>query len=491
MTQSIITDGISFVDSSYKLINEIKNIIINLKKSKKILEPIIYSSTEVIRALHYVKYEIESYFRQYEEDFNTYKISLEKIKEFVKGIENLEKSYHLFYPYKHVKAEYEKLMTEHKNCEKKLHAILIQIIMNKQESHQKGLKDINKILKTIPDNNKGQNIAQIEGIIQNLLERTVLDIGVPRINSSLLIDPPYIDKNQEIESNGNIVKKIYKRGVEVACEPLMMFKKNMSMLGELKRFNDNRNILKFHGLSFVNETDMLVFEWAGLGSLKKVYEKGKISWDLKIKIARDICQGLLFLNHNDIFHRDIRCENIMMTNYMEPKIANFHLAKHMLEVQVESGDYISNIVNWAAPEMMQKNVLYTQECELFSFVMLLSELAYQKIPYAKMTKEEIIETVTNNRRDCPDPPFYSLDFLNIQRKYLKIIKEGWIGKAENRIKMNDILLRLLEIDIELTKYKKKDLESANSFNQPSRQSSLLIENSFNNSPILTESRYER
>ncbi|CAG8548279.1 811_t:CDS:2 [Gigaspora margarita] len=453
MTQSIVTDGISFVDTSYKLINEIKNIIINLKKSKKILEPIIHSSTEVIRALHYVKYEIESYFRQYEEDFNTYKISLEKIKEFVKGIENLEKSYHLFYPYKHVKAEYEKLVTEHKNCEKKLHAILIQIIMNKQESHQ-----------------KGQNIAQIEGIIQNLLERTVLDIGVPRINSSLLIDPPYIDKNQEIESNGNIVKKIYKRGVEVACEPLMMFKKNMSMLGELKRFNDNRNILKFHGLSFVNETDMLVFEWAGLGSLKKVYEKGKISWDLKIKIARDICQGLLFLNHNDIFHRDIRCENIM--------IANFHLAKHMLEVQVESGDYISNIVNWAAPEMMQKNVLYTQE-------------SYQKIPYAKMTKEEIIETVTNNRRDCPDPPFYSLDFLNIQRKYLKIIKEGWIGKAENRIKMNDILLRLLEIDIELTKYKKKDLESANSFNQPNRQSSLLIENAFNNSPILTESRYER
>ncbi|CAG8636526.1 12069_t:CDS:2 [Gigaspora rosea] len=392
MTQSIVADGISFVDTSYKLINEIKNIIINLKKSKKTLEPIIHSSTEVIRALHYVKYEIESYFRQYEDDFNTYKISLEKIKEFVKGIENLEKSYNLFYPYKHVKTEYEKLMTEHKNCEKKLHAILIQIIMNKQESNQKGLKDINKILKTIPDNNKGQNIAQIEGIIQNLLERTVLDIGVPRIHSSLLVDPPYIDKNQEIESNGNIVKKIYKRG---------------------------------------------------------------------------------------------------MTNYMEPKIANFHLAKHMLEVQVESGDYIFNIINWAAPEMMQKNVLYTQECELFSFVMLLSELAYQKIPYAKMTKEEIIETVTNNRRDCPDPPFYSLDFLNIQRKYLKIIKEGWIGKAENRIKMDDVLLRLLEIDNELTKYKKKDLESTNSFNQPSRRSSLLIENGFNNSPILTESRYER
>ncbi|CAG8543621.1 44810_t:CDS:10, partial [Gigaspora margarita] len=477
--------NVSCVDASYKLIDEIKDIILNLKKSKKIFDPLIYSSIETIRALHYVKHEVELYFQQYEDVFNEYKISLENIKEFAKEIANIEKSFYLFYPYRHVKEKYKKLLKDHEDCEKKLNPILIKIIMNKQESQQEDLLNINKILKAIPNDNKNENTVQVETIVQNLIERSFVNISVPRIDSASLFDPPIVgnsrinsvnepDRKSELDLDDSvrtkhIIKKIYKCGMEVACEPVTIFEQNMSILNELKRFDECRNILRFYGLSKIDDVEMLVFEWASLGSLKNVYEKKQVPWDLKVNIAYDICQGLLFLSYTDIFHRDIRCENIMMNCYMEPKIANFYLAKHTSEIGSDNEDHISehilNIINWSAPEMMQKNALYTRECEIFSFVMLLWELAFQRIPYEQMSKEDIIVHVTNDRRETPNLPFYTFEFLNIQRKYLKIIAEGWDNEPEKRIKMDEILSRFSDIKAEFTKLKRSNSGSVSSSDQ--------------------------
>ncbi|CAG8480327.1 5402_t:CDS:2, partial [Dentiscutata heterogama] len=455
---------VSCVDESCRLIDEIKHIIINLKRSKKIFDPIIHSSSETVRALHYVKHEVELYFQQYEDAFNKYKISLENIREFAKEVVNIEKSHYIFYPYKHVKDKYEKLVKEHENCEKRLHPILIKAIMDKQERQQEDIMNIHKILKNIPDENKNEKMVQIEKIIQNIIKRSDLDINVPHIDSALLFDPPRAGEDLE-KSEWNldnwlrtklIVKKIYKRGIEVACEPITDYRQNLSILSELKKFDECQYILKFYGLSNIDGDEMLVFEWIGLGSLKNIYEKKKIRWDLKVKIARDICRGLIFLNHIDIFHRDVRCENIM--------IANFYLAKHASEIEPDDEDNISNhtlnIINWSAPEMMQKNALYTQECEVFSFIMLLWELAFQRIPYEKMSKEKIIAHVTQGRRETPNQPFFTLDVLNIQRKYLRIITDGWDNKPEKRITMDEILWRFLNIEAELAKLKNDNLSSA-------------------------------
>ncbi|CAG8624991.1 7985_t:CDS:2, partial [Dentiscutata erythropus] len=354
------TSHVTCVDASYKLIEEIKNIVINLKKSKKIFEPIIHSTSETVRALLYVKNEAELYFQQYEDAFNKYKISLETIKEFAEEVANIEKKRYLFYPYKHVKGKYEKLLKEHESCKKKLNPILIKVIMNKQESQQDDFKNIHKILKTIPNDNKNEHIIRIETIFQNLFEKSVLETSIPRIDSALL---------------------------------------------------------------FENESAR------------------KSEWDL------DDC----------------------MNYYMEPKIANFYLAKHASEIGPDNdhiSDHILSIINWAAPEMMQRNALYTKECEVFSFVMLLWELAFQKFPYEKMSKEEIVAHVTNGRREsAPDPRFYVLEFLNIQRKYLRIIVEGWNNKPEKRIKMDEILLRFLDVEADLAKPKRNNSGSAHSSDQ--------------------------
>ncbi|CAG8735406.1 6177_t:CDS:2, partial [Dentiscutata heterogama] len=85
---------------------------------------------------------------------------------------------------------------------------------------------------------------------------------------------------------------------------------------------------------------------------------------------------------------------------------------------------------------------------------------FQKIPYEKKSKDEIITHVIKGRRETQEIP--GLDSLGVQRKYSRIITEGWENKPEKRIRMEEILWRFSDIEDELTKLKKNNLGSVRS-----------------------------
>ncbi|KAF0416262.1 kinase-like protein [Gigaspora margarita] len=96
---------------------------------------------------------------------------------------------------------------------------------------------------------------------------------------------------------------------------------------------------------------------------------------------------------------EVDSHEVMMTRHIELKITNFQLAKKVSDVKVNDKGSILNIYNWAAPEMMQEISFYTQKCEIFSFGMLLWELAYQKIPYKEKSAKEIRDYVIKSGRE--------------------------------------------------------------------------------------------
>ncbi len=59
-----------------------------------------------------------------------------------------------------------------------------------------------------------------------------------------------------------------------------------------------------------------------------------------------------------IYHHDIRCENVMLTKYYVPKLANFKYAR------TTKAGAIS--INWLAPEKkLNRDVRYDVKCEIF------------------------------------------------------------------------------------------------------------------------------
>src|ERR1051325_12130053 len=147
--------------------------------------------------------------------------------------------------------------------------------------------------------------------------KSYLKVYAPKMDSSKLKDPPS-GPNQRRGKSRQIVKKIYKGGIEVARKPFFFPEKDENLqfvhryLSILGKLHESPNILKFYGLSTEDNKSFTIFEWAEMGNLKEFYEGHDIPWDTKANIAFDICSGIVFLNALNIYHHDIRCENIMV-----------------------------------------------------------------------------------------------------------------------------------------------------------------------------------
>ncbi|CAG8816583.1 8370_t:CDS:2, partial [Cetraspora pellucida] len=75
------------------------------------------------------------------------------------------------------------------------------------------------------------------------------------------------------------------------------------------------------------------------------------------RIVFEIYKGIIFLDSVDIFHNDIRCENILMSCFMEPKLANFHFG--ILHNHNETNIAINqpiNALNWIVPQKICKQL---------------------------------------------------------------------------------------------------------------------------------------
>ncbi|CAG8554558.1 11864_t:CDS:2 [Rhizophagus irregularis] len=143
-----------------------------------------------------------------------------------------------------------------------------------------------------------------------------------------------------------VVKRIY-WGQEVACKLTSMTEEEMKIntsvqehLEILMKLSESNHILRFYGVSKIDDINALVFEWAHCGTLKELYEKKAIQWHYKVQIALKICRGLIFLQKVEILHRDLRCENILMSESLEPKIYNFRLVDYSTDTTLSNEDFV-------------------------------------------------------------------------------------------------------------------------------------------------------
>ena len=117
------------------------------------------------------------------------------------------------------------------------------------------------------------------------------------LSETATIDPkeitdPLIKKKTDCRGKKEpfIYRKFYK-AIEVACIPRAIpeddtpqankMQAQLSILGKLK---DSPNVLKFFGISHLDNQMVMVVEWAEYGSLREVYNTYDIAWTSKVSI---------------------------------------------------------------------------------------------------------------------------------------------------------------------------------------------------------------
>jgi len=120
-------------------------------------------------------------------------------------------------------------------------------------------------------------------------------------------------------------------------------------------------------------------------SLRYIINNDSISDDVKLKIFKDILEGVMFYQSSNIVHRDLKPENIFLSDdFNEVVIADFGIA-HFEEdclatsVETKSKERLANFA-YAAPEQRVKGRKVEATADIYALGLILNELFTNTIP---------------------------------------------------------------------------------------------------------------
>ena len=154
------------------------------------------------------------------------------------------------------------------------------------------------------------------------------------------------------------------------------------------------------------------------GFLEK-YEQGKVPLHFKLSMLVDVAQGLEFLHGQDIIHRDLSSNNVLLTKNLTAKIADLGVAKVIQENKMQT----PGTPHFMPPEALKSKPHYGKPVDVFSLACVALQVMSHQWPEPKDRVSEDTMTVLTEiqRRDeyitfCTQPALKELIELCLHNK---------------------------------------------------------------------------
>ncbi|KAL7713493.1 Serine-threonine protein kinase [Entamoeba marina] len=183
-------------------------------------------------------------------------------------------------------------------------------------------------------------------------------------------------------------------------------------------------IVNFIGSVVTADTLCLVTEFCPLGSLRKYMKTNAMTDILKVRFCQDIARGMEYLHQNDILHRDLKTDNVLVysKNPHDPitaKVTDFGTSRSFIE---SSGKIaLQNIGTpvYMAPEISRKDQM-TLKSDIFSFAVCMLEIMIGKDPYDPMKfpdSDSVLKFVCSGKRLEIDDSIMLKDIIEMAWKH--------------------------------------------------------------------------
>lgn len=162
------------------------------------------------------------------------------------------------------------------------------------------------------------------------------------------------------------------------------------------------NIVEFHH-SFEDSGNMyILLEMCHNQSLKEVLLRRNKLTELEVQCyIVQLIQGLKYLHSNRIIHRNLKLKNLYLTEKMELKIGGF-LCVIKLENDEEKPTQMWGTPSYMAPEMLDAEIGYSYEVDIWSLGIIIYELLIGKSPFIPNDEETIYEKIKSNDYSFPE-----------------------------------------------------------------------------------------
>jgi serine/threonine protein kinase len=223
---------------------------------------------------------------------------------------------------------------------------------------------------------------------------------------------------------------------DVGFEDSATFMKEIAILSRLF----HPAIVGFIGASITGSL-YLVMEYCSEGNLKTYLQSHSAvtTWRMKMKLARQTAEGIEYLHQQSppIVHRDLKCQNILVTCDGDAKVSDFGLSK-TLSRTVGNASKMGTL-NWLAPEVLRGEAHHSTAADVYAFGMVLYEILMDGTPpYDSWQPLQIVRAIDEGLQPEIPPTCDPL--------YKELMEDCWSLNPASRPKFSEICSRLRAIE---------------------------------------------
>ncbi|KAJ0914823.1 putative protein kinase TKL-CTR1-DRK-2 family [Helianthus annuus] len=220
---------------------------------------------------------------------------------------------------------------------------------------------------------------------------------------------------------------------DISGDALTQFKGEIEIMLRLR----HPNVVLFMGAVTRPPNLSILTEFLPRGSLYKLLHRTNVQLDEKrrMRMALDVAKGMNYLHTSNpvIVHRDLKTPNLLVDKNWVVKVCDFGMSR-MKHHTFLSSKSTAGTPEWMAPEVL-RNEPATEKCDVYSFGVILWELATLRVPWTELNSMQVVGAVGFQYRHLDIPE-------TVDPVVARIITDCWHPEPQCRPSFKEIIARL-------------------------------------------------